>query len=139
MKKNIFTDVKSGYYVDAIVWAAKNSITKGYSSGEHKGKFGVGLSVTREDTVTFLYRMAKLELNEWDTQITDYDRQMYGNFTDIKGQTKKYYYDPIVWAAMYGITKGYSSGPYKGKFGVGLNVLRKDIVTFIYRYDDYLR
>ena len=61
MKKNIFTDVKSGYYVDAIVWAAKNSITKGYSSGEHKGKFGVGFNVLRKDIVMFLFRYDNLK------------------------------------------------------------------------------
>jgi hypothetical protein len=38
--------------------------------------------------------------------------------------------------AKNGITKGYSSGPNKGKFGVGFDVLRKDIVTFLYRYDN---
>lgn len=38
--------------------AYNEGITKGYSSGEYKGKFGVGLNVSREDTVTFIYRMA---------------------------------------------------------------------------------
>ena len=41
---------------------------------------------------------------------------------------------PVSWAAKNGITNGYSSGPDKGKFGVGYDVLRKDIVTFLYRY-----
>ncbi|MBQ9815763.1 MAG: Ig-like domain-containing protein [Lachnospiraceae bacterium] len=138
--KNPFSDVAKGaYYYKAVLWAYEKGITKGYSSGPYKGKFGVGLTVTREDTVTFLYRLAKIELDEWDTKVTDYDRELYGNFTDLKGKEKKYYYDPIVWAAMYGITKGYSSGPNAGKFGVGFNVLRKDIVTFIYRYDDWFK
>ena len=46
-----------------------------------------------------------------------------------------YYYDAVRWAAQNGITNGYSSGPNKGKFGVGFDVLRKDIVTFLSRYD----
>ena len=54
-----FSDVKKGsYYYNAVLWGYQNGITKGYSSGVHKGKFGVGLNVTREETVTFIYRMA---------------------------------------------------------------------------------
>jgi hypothetical protein len=42
----------------------------------------------------------------------------------------KYYYDAVRWAAQKGITKGYKDG----SFGVGKDVLRKDIVTFLHRY-----
>jgi hypothetical protein len=55
------------------------------------------------------------------------------SFTDVKKGA--YYYDAVRWAAQNGITKGYSNGPNKGKFGVGFDVLRKDIVTFLSRYD----
>ena len=41
---------------------------------------------------------------------------------------------PVALAAKNNITKGYSSGAYAGKFGVGLKVKREDIVTFMYRY-----
>ena len=54
------------------------------------------------------------------------------SFKDIKKNA--YYQKPVAWAAKNGITNGYSSGPDKGKFGVGYDVLRKDIVTFLYRY-----
>lgn len=118
-----FPDVKKGsYYYNAVLWAYKNNITKGYSSGPNKGKFGVGLEVSREDTVTFIYRMA--------------GKPSYSttkSFTDVKKGA--YYYDAVRWAAQNGIANGYSSGPNKGKFGVGFNVLRKDIVTFLSRYD----
>ena len=118
-----FSDVKKGsYYYNAVLWAYKNGITKGYSSGPNKGKFGVGLEVTREDTVTFIYRMA--------------GKPSYSttkSFTDVKKGA--YYYDAVRWAAQNGITKGYSNGPNKGKFGVGFDVHRKDIVTFLSRYD----
>lgn len=125
-KKYHFPDVESGkYYEDAVVWAAKNEITKGYSSGPYKGKFGVSLEVTREDTVTFLYRVAG------KPTVSAADQKKY-TFPDVKSTA--YYAKPVAWAAKNGITKGYSSGPYKGKFGVGLNVLREDIVTFMYRY-----
>ena len=105
------------YYTKAVVWAAKNGITKGYSSGPNKGKFGVGLNVTREDTVTFIYRMA--------------GKPAYSTTKSFKDVAKgKYYYDPVRWAAQNKITNGYSDGT----FGVGKDVLRKDIVTFLYRY-----
>ena len=136
-KYNTFSDVKSSakpYYLKAVVWAAKNGITKGYSSGPNKGKFGVGLPVTREDTVTFIYRMAKIYQKGFeDVKSEDLTNKDY-KFSDVA--SGKYYQKPIVWAAKNGITKGYSSGPNKGKFGVGFDVLRKDIVTFLYRYDN---
>ena len=51
-----FTDAKSGYYKDAVTWAAKNGVTKGVNSSE----FGVGLKCTRGQLVTFLQRYADL-------------------------------------------------------------------------------
>ena len=129
-----FADVKPGdYYFKAVLWAEENGITKGYTSGPYAGKFGVGLTVTREDTVTFIYRTAKYE--GFDTKVTSGDKAQY-SFTDV---TTGYFVDPIVWAAKNGITKGYTSGPNKGKFGVGFDVLRKDIITFLYRYDENVR
>ena len=55
------------------------------------------------------------------------------NFSDVKKGA--YYYDAVSWAVQNGIANGYSNGPDAGKFGVGKNVLRKDIVTFLSRYD----
>ena len=117
-KATSFKDVPAGkYYYKAIMWAAEKGITKGYSDGT----FGVGKQITREDTVTFIYRAA--------------GKPKYSSARTFKDVAKgKYYYDAIMWAAEKGITKGYSSGPYAGQFGVSLNVLREDIVTFLYRY-----
>lgn len=111
--------IKGKYYYKAILWAYENGITKGYSSGPHKGTFGVGLTVSREDTVTFLYRMAGKPAYKTTKSFTDVE----------KG---KYYYNAILWAAQNKITNGYADG----SFGVGKDVLRKDIVTFLYRYEN---
>ena len=133
-KYNTFSDVEANsYYEKPVVWAAKNGITKGYSSGEHAGKFGVGFEVTREDTVTFLYRMAKVLGGSSFRDVTAADLEKY-TFKDIV--SGKYYQKAVVWAAKNSITKGYSSGEHTGKFGVGFSVLRGDIVTFLSRYDD---
>lgn len=126
--------MKGKYYYKPILWAYEQGITKGYSSGPNEGKFGVGLTVSREDTVTFIYRMAKIYQKGFkDVTSSDLNNKNY-KFTDVA--SGKYYQKPIVWAAKNSITKGYTSGPNKGKFGVGFDVLRKDIVTFLYRYDN---
>ena len=128
LKKVPFSDVdRNAYYYKAVLWAYEKGITKGYSTGEHAGKFGVGLPVTREDTVTFLYRMAG------KPAVSEADLSNYYFPDEISGS---YYCKPIAWAAKNKITKGYSSGDYAGMFGVGLNVLRQDIITFLYRYAD---
>ena len=50
---NPFTDVQSGtYYYDAVLWAVENSIT----SGTGANTFSPADTVTRGQTVTFLYR-----------------------------------------------------------------------------------
>lgn len=51
-----FLDVTDGkWYTDAVIWAAKKGIVDGYGNGY----FGVFDTVTREQTVTILYRYAK--------------------------------------------------------------------------------
>ncbi len=48
-----FKDVKkTDYFYKAVVWAAQNGITTGYS----KTKFGPNDGCTRGQVVTFLYR-----------------------------------------------------------------------------------
>lgn len=51
--ENPFTDVaESAYYHDAVLWTAENGITGGTSAGT----FSPNATVTRAQTVTFLYR-----------------------------------------------------------------------------------
>ena len=50
--ENPFTDVKEGkYYYNAVLWAVENGITSGMS----ETTFGVGVTCTRAQIVTFLY------------------------------------------------------------------------------------
>ncbi len=54
---NPFNDINNtDYYYLPAVWANKNGIANGYSSGEHAGGFGPKLDCLREHVVTFLYR-----------------------------------------------------------------------------------
>lgn len=51
---NTFPDVAEGkYYTTAVAWATEQGIVSGYNDGT----FGVGDTCTREQIVTFLYRM----------------------------------------------------------------------------------
>ena len=65
--ENPFTDVKSKqYYYKAVLWAVENGITGGVGNN----KFGVGVTCTRAQIVTFLYKTytlpdAEPESAEW--------------------------------------------------------------------------
>ncbi len=49
-----FKDVKHGaWYANAVEWMYKSGITKGVT----KDRFGIGQYITREDFITFIYRM----------------------------------------------------------------------------------
>ena len=140
--KSPFKDVKKNadgtypYYYKAILWAAEQGIAKGYSSGKYKGKFGVGKTITREECVVFLYRAAGspdvegiIDKAKAYLGFDPYERN--GHFPDVAGG--KYYYNAVRWAFIQGITKGYDSGEYAGKFGVGVECLREHVITFLYR------
>ena len=43
-------------------------------------------------------------------------------------------YKAILWGSQKKITKGYSEGPYAGMFGVEVECLREQMITFLYRY-----
>ena len=112
---NPFSDIKSGdYYYKAVLWGVEKGITNGYADGT----FGVGKSCTREDAMTFLWRLAGKPNPSSTTN----------PFSDLKSSA--YYYKPVLWASENGIAKGYDDGTY----GVGKACLREHMVTFLYRY-----
>ena len=116
-----FSDVKkSAYYYKAVMWAAENGITTGYT-GSKAGQFGPKDVCKREQCVTFLYRAAGSPV------VTAEDHAEYG-FTDVK--RSGYYYDAITWAAKYGITTGISDT----EFGRGQDCTRGQLVTFLQRF-----
>ena len=114
-----FTDVKStDYFCDAVYWALNNGITTGVS----KTKFDPQRVCTRAQTVTFLWRMA--DKPEPDAKTC--------KFSDVK--EKDYFYKPVIWASEKKIVAGYKDGTFKpqGK------CLRRQMVTFLYKYDKYI-
>ena len=117
----LYPDTAEGeWYMDAIHYVTGSGIMSGYSNG----KFGPTKNLQRQDFVLILSRLAGINEAEYD-----YD----SSFKDAK-DPNAYYKAALNWALKEGITTGYTSGSKKGKFGVGENISREQIVTFIYRY-----
>ncbi|MBO4580491.1 MAG: leucine-rich repeat domain-containing protein [Clostridiales bacterium] len=114
-----FTDVKkTDYFFKPVIWAVEKGITTGIS----KTKFGPQGVCTRAQTVTFLWRMAQKPAPKAKTC----------KFKDVK--TKDYFYKSVIWASEQKIVAGYADGTFKpqGK------CLRRQMVTFLYKYDKFV-
>lgn len=110
---NPFRDVRStDYYYDAVLWAVENGIT----SGTGADTFAPNATVTRGQTVTFLYRAAG-------------SPAVGGNagFSDVNAND--YYNSAVAWAAENNITGGTGNG----KFSPKADCTRGQIVTLLYR------
>ena len=113
----LFTDVaeETQYFYEPVYWALDNEITVGAGG---PGKFSPAASCTREQFVTFLWRMeGKPEPEEGCT------------FSDVPESA--WYYKSISWAAEKGITTGLNDGT--NRFGVGQACTREQCVTFLHR------
>ena len=110
---NPFTDVSAdAYYYDAVLWAVENGITSGISATT----FAPDTTVTRDQTVTFLYRMAGSPAANGSS------------FSDVSSDA--YYADAVAWAVQQNIT----SGTGDNQFSPNADCTRAQIVTFLYRY-----
>ena len=108
------TDTKR-YSYKAIMWGAEN----GYITGS-KGKFYPGSTCTREQIVTIIWRLAGKPV----------PKKTNTKFKDVTNP-KSYSYKAIIWAEEQGIAKGSD-----GLFRPSTECKRRDIVTFIYRYNN---
>ena len=108
-----FTDLdKSAYYYDAVLWAVEQGITTGTSATT----FSPNATVTRGQTVTFLYRFAGQPAVSGSS-----------SFTDVN--SSDYYAAAVQWAKEQGITSGTSDTT----FSPTSDCTRGQIVTFLYR------
>ena len=108
-----FTDLdKSAYYYDAVLWAVEQGITTGTSATT----FSPNATVTRGQTVTFLYRFAGQPAVSGSS-----------SFTDVN--SNDYYAAAVQWAKEQGITSGTSDTT----FSPTNDCTRGQIVTFLYR------
>ncbi|MDO4413757.1 MAG: S-layer homology domain-containing protein [Erysipelotrichaceae bacterium] len=113
----LFKDVANPdqYFFEPVYWAFFNGITVGAGGA---GKFSPAASCTREQFVTFLWRLYGEPEPESESE-----------FTDVAPAA--WYYKPIAWAAENGITTGLNDGT--GRFGVGQPCTREQCVTFLHR------
>lgn len=111
---NAFTDVTTGaYYYKAVLWAAEKGITAAISDTT----FGPDETVTRAQTVTFLWRAAGEPASTATNPFTDVD-------------SGAYYSTAVLWAVNEGVTTGTGATT----FGPANPTTRGQIVTFLYRY-----
>lgn len=109
---NPFKDISStDYFYNAVLWAVEQGITSGTSADT----FSPTATVTRGQTVTFLYRAAGSPAVNG------------GSFSDVA--VDAYYAKAVAWADENGIT----SGTGNGKFSPNEDCTRSQIVTLLYR------
>ena len=115
-KTQTFKDVPTSHsFYKAIQWASEQGIAAGYS-GSKAGYFGPNDSVTRGQTLMFIWRYAGKPAPKKKTQ----------TFKDVAASHN--FYKPIQWAYEGGAAKKDSSG----SFGVNTNCTRGECVSFMY-------
>ena len=114
-----FSDVKkSDYFYKACIWGNENHIVEGYKDGT----FGPQIVCARKHAVTFLWRLAK----------QPEPKAKSNKFKDVK--TSDYFYKATLWASEMKILAGYADGTFKPDG----DCLRRQMVTFLYKYDKYV-
>ena len=114
-----FSDVKkTDYFYKACIWGNENHIVEGYKDGT----FGPQIVCARKHAVTFLWRLAGQPAPKTKTN----------KFTDVK--EKDYFYKATLWASEKGILAGYSDGTFRPNG----DCLRRQMVTFLYKYDKFV-
>ena len=117
-KNSPFTDIKSdAFYYDAVLWAVENGITAGTS----KTKFSPNATCTRGQIVTFLWRFEGMPASI----------STVPQFEDVKPGA--FYEKAVLWAAETSVTTGTSAS----KFSPNTTCNRAQVVTFLYRANDY--
>lgn len=107
-----YVDVDAdAYYRDAVLWAVENGIT----SGTGADTFSPDATVTRAQSMTFLWRMAKAPAAGENNV-----------FADVAADA--YYQGAVAWAVENGITSGVAADA----FGPELSCTRGQIVKFLY-------
>ena len=108
-----FTDVKSGaYYEKAVAWAVENNVTTGTSATT----FSPGATVTRGQSVTFLWRANGSAAAAGASAFTDVAESAY-------------YASAVAWAVENNVTNGTGAAT----FSPNADCTRAQIVTFLYR------
>ena len=114
-----FSDVnKSDYFYKACIWGNENHIVEGYKDGT----FGPQIVCARKHAVTFLWRLAE----------KPEPKSSENKFSDVK--KGDYFYKATIWASEMGILAGYNDGTFRPNG----DCLRRQMVTFLYKYDIFV-
>ncbi|MCD7769611.1 MAG: S-layer homology domain-containing protein [Oscillospiraceae bacterium] len=89
-----FTDLTQDYYIDAVTWAAENGVVQGVS----ETSFAPDNSITRQDLVTMLYRLA-------GSPSVSGDLSAYSDGDAVQSYAR----NAMIWAVEKGIIQGYSA------------------------------
>lgn len=109
-----FTDVpQDAYYRNAVIWALKSGVT----SGTAASAFSPGMTTTRAQTVTFL----------WRAMGAPEPRLKENPFADVK--ENDYYYKAVLWAVEKGVTAGIS----ETAFSPHEVCSEAEVITFLWR------
>jgi len=112
-----FADVPDDHWANTTIgWAFENHITGGVGNG----LFGMGQTVTREQTMAFLHRAQGAP----DTDTLGKD-----HYDDVPGNADAWYQAPIGWAYNQGITGGTTAGT----FGFKSTPSREETMLFMCR------
>lgn len=146
--KYSFKDVKRGaWYADAVEWMYRKGITKGVT----KTRFGVSEYITRQDFITFIYRMYEVKWNLTSKNNSIYIRE--STIYTFKDSSKIADYAMpamklsagICMVVTYGPTRHYSVAPiitgHKGYINPRGNCTRAEAAVIIgnaYMIDKYV-
>ena len=111
-----FTDLDMDYYKDAVYWSAETGISTGYNGTQFRPE----RSITREELVTILYRMA----GEPKTTATLDD---YSDGASVQSYARA----AMAWAVSNKIVTGYEDGTLRPR----ANATRAEVCTILMRYD----
>ena len=113
-----FTDVKkTDYFYKACIWGNENHIVEGYKDDTFKPQ----TACARRHAVTFLWRLAG----------SPDPKSSKSKFSDVK--KSDYFYKATLWASEKKILAGYDDGTFRPDG----NCLRRQMVTFLYKYIKY--
>ena len=117
-----FTDVPVGsYYYDAVLWAVENGITTGMTATT----FVPDKTISRAQTITFLWRTAKME--GYDVSVGEETNIL--SYTDA-ATIGAYAIPAMQWACGEEILNSYADGTLRPNEGCS----RAQTVTFLYRF-----
>lgn len=123
-----YADVPAdAWYTNAVIWASNKGIVEGYGNGY----FGVNDVVTREQTVTILYRYAKY------TGCDVRDLASLKHFLDVE-DVSDFALKPFGWAVEEDIVEGKPAGSGRVKLEPQGTTARVEMAAVLMRYAEYV-